>query len=432
MNKTLSIIIPITIVLILNLFAANAQVLSDPKDIVGHWEGWLQATKSKLEIKTDFRAVNDNLVGTIDIPTQMVKRAPLTKITSHAGKIHFELTLGGTNVAFDGIIVANKISGNYKQDDFKGAFELVSKPAPEESGYTSILDTPTGKLYGTLELPDKGEVFPVVLLIAGSGPTDRDGNNRMVPGNCDNLKMISDSLVKRGYAVLRYDKRGIGESMSAMQSEFDVIFDDYVNDAANWIAKLRADSRFSKVAVLGHSEGALIAMLAAQKANVDAALLVSGTARSLDEIMIDQMNTNAPPEIIEEAKHIIKELKAGRKVDSVGPEILILFRPSIQPFMMSIFKVVPTVEIVKLKIPTMIIQGKHDLQVPTEEAEMLAKAKPDAKKVLVESMNHVLKIAPSDPESNFQAYADPNLPLAQGFVDAVSKFLDENMKKKKK
>src|SRR5665213_2938005 len=126
-----------------------------------------------------------------------------------------------------------------------------------------VLKTPTGDLAGTLEYGGSGMGVPVVLIIAGSGPTDRDGNNPLLPGKNDSNKLLAQGLLARGVASLRYDKRGIAASAQAMRAESDLRFDDYVDDAVGWIGNLRTSKRFTRIVVAGHSEGSLIGMLAA-------------------------------------------------------------------------------------------------------------------------------------------------------------------------
>src|SRR5579859_7330981 len=97
------------------------------------------------------------------------------------------------------------------------------------------LKTPSGTIYGTLLVPSAPKRMPVVLLIAGSGPTDRNGNSAMLPAPNNSLKMLAEALAARNIASLRYDKRGIGESKAAMTAEKDLRFDTYVDDAVAWV-----------------------------------------------------------------------------------------------------------------------------------------------------------------------------------------------------
>jgi alpha/beta superfamily hydrolase len=122
-----------------------------------------------------------------------------------------------------------------------------------------LLKTPTGTLSGTLLIPGEISKYPVALIIAGSGPTDRDGNNTSMKNN--SLKLLATSLAEHQIASLRYDKRGIGASREAAISEADLRFEDFIEDARDWIGLLIKDKRFSEVIVIGHSEGSLIGMV---------------------------------------------------------------------------------------------------------------------------------------------------------------------------
>lgn len=285
------------------------------------------------------------------------------------------------------------------------------------------LQTPTAKLFGTLELPVGSGPFTVALIHPGSGPTDRDGNSAGLPGKNDSLKLLAEGLAAQGIASLRIDKRGIGQSQQANLREEEVRLETFVNDALSWLEWLRADKRFARVALIGHSEGALIGLMSAAKTN--AVVLLAGPGRPLDEILVEQLRANPanPPALIEESQRILAELKAGRTVAQVSPVLSTLFRPSVQPFLISTIRQNPADLMGKLSIPALIIQGSTDLQVDLKDARALAAANPKAKLVVIEGMNHVLKTAPAERNANIAAYLNPNLPLARGLLEAIGDFL---------
>ena len=145
--------------------------------------------------------------------------------------------------------------------------ETEVNPAPLAiTNEEDTLKTSTGDVFGTVELPAAKQPVPVALIIAGSGPTDRNGNTPALPGSNNSLKMLADGLAARGIASLRYDKRGIAASRAAMTTEADLRFNNFIEDAEAWIKQLRADKRFSTITVIGHSEGSLIGMVAAREA----------------------------------------------------------------------------------------------------------------------------------------------------------------------
>ncbi len=283
-----------------------------------------------------------------------------------------------------------------------------------------LLPVGTDTLYGTLEIPATTIPLPVVLFIAGSGPTDRDGNNPVMKNNA--LKLLADSLKAHGMASLRYDKRAIGKSQTAGSKESELRFEHYINDAAGWIELLQKDKRFSFVTVLGHSEGSLIGMIAAAKAGANAFISAAGAGESADLILKRQIEKQAP-QFAETCNFIIDSLKAGHTVQNVNPMLQSLFRPDVQPYLISWFRYDPQAEIARLHVPILIIQGTTDLQTNTADAAMLAKAQEKANLKIISGMNHVLKDAPDDLQQNFATYNNPDLPINQEMIAAITSFI---------
>ena len=282
-----------------------------------------------------------------------------------------------------------------------------------------------GVLHGTLSLPDGQGKVPVVLLHAGSGPTDRNGNSAMLPGQNNALRMLAEALARNGIATLRYDKRGIGASASAGRREADLRLDDYIDDATAWLRQLRADPRFTNVLMAGHSEGALIAMVACQKAQLDGCVLIAGAGNALDDILRVQLKPRLPPELYAQNERILLALKRGEQVSDVPPALLALYRPSVQPYLISSLQVDPRAVVGALRMPLLILQGATDLQVSVADAQALSAAAPAARLVIVPGMNHVLKMVSGDLAQQMPSYGDPALPLAPALVDAVTAFVQE-------
>ncbi len=280
-----------------------------------------------------------------------------------------------------------------------------------------------GVLHGTLSLPDGQGKVPVVLLHAGSGPTDRNGNSAMLPGQNNALRMLAEALARNGIATLRYDKRGIGASASAGRREADLRLDDYIDDATAWLRQLRADPRFTNVLMAGHSEGALIAMVACQKAQLDGCVLIAGAGNALDDILRVQLKPRLPPELYAQNERILLALKRGEQVSDVPPALLALYRPSVQPYLISSLQVDPRAVVGALRMPLLILQGATDLQVSVADAQALSAAAPAARLVIVPGMNHVLKMVSGDLAQQMPSYGDPALPLAPALVDAVTAFV---------
>ena len=287
------------------------------------------------------------------------------------------------------------------------------------------LDTGSGELFGSLLLPKSDTLVPVVLIISGSGPTDRDGNNPD-GGRNDSLKRLAWVLAKHNIASVRYDKRGVAASLAATPDERNLTLEAYVSDAEAWGRQLKADPRFDKLILLGHSEGALIASLAAPSVDAAAVISMSGSARPIDQVVRQQLSNHLPPPLMLRSNELLDSLKAGKTDDNVPPPLQAIFRPSVQPYLISLFRQDPAAAFAKLKMPALIIQGSNDIQVGVNDARMLKAAKPDAELALIEGMNHVMRIVPNDVKRQLASYRDPQLPLAAelgtrilGFIDAI-------------
>ncbi|WP_313009893.1 alpha/beta hydrolase [Stutzerimonas nitrititolerans] len=289
---------------------------------------------------------------------------------------------------------------------------------------TPVLEVLDGRLHGSLLLPKSDRPLPVALLIAGSGPTDRNGNNPM--GHNDSLKRLAQGLAKQGIASLRYDKRGVGESLALAPDERDLSVETYVADAAAWIEKLQGDPRFSSVILIGHSEGALIASLAAARQPVAALITLAGSGRPIDDVLREQLQGRLPPALLASSHYLIDELRAGRTHQPVPEALEVLFRPSVQPYLISLFRQDPAQAFAQADAPALIIQGTHDMQVGIEDARALQRSRPDAELALISGMNHVLRIVPAQPQQQLASYNEPDRPIAQALTERIMKFLDSH------
>lgn len=307
-----------------------------------------------------------------------------------------------------------------------GAPARPPSPGPPAATHMSEpirLSTPTGMLEGTLAYPTSAAPWPAVLLVSGSGPTDRDGNTAGLPGPNNSLRMVAEGLAGRGIASVRYDKRGIAASRAAGPAETELRFETFADDAAAWIRQLRADPRFATITVVGHSEGSLLGMLAVQRAGADAFVSIAGVGRPAAQVLREQIVARAPRELIADSDRILQQLSSGKTVDTVPAALGALFRPSVQPYLISWFRYDPAAEVRTVRGPVLIAQGTTDLQVTVEDARLLAAAKPDATFLVVAGMNHVLKIVPPDVATQVRSYSDPSLPVAIELVDAVARFV---------
>jgi pimeloyl-ACP methyl ester carboxylesterase len=285
-----------------------------------------------------------------------------------------------------------------------------------------VLKTSSGDIYGTLTVSNITKPSPIVLIIAGSGPTDRDCNSPMgIQTNA--YKMLAVDLAKNGISSLRFDKRGIGKSKQAMTTESELRFETYINDVVAWISLLKTDKQFSSIIILGHSEGSLIGMVAAEQTNVEGFISISGVGKSADKVLQEQLKTKLPPQLVDESNKILDSLKIGKTVSNVNPNLVALYRPSVQPYLISWIKYDPAKEISKLKMPVLIIQGSTDLQVTVDDAKLLSASKPDSKLIIIDNMNHVLKESDTDVQRNMATYRNPDLPLKTGLTEDIVNFI---------
>jgi uncharacterized protein len=300
----------------------------------------------------------------------------------------------------------------------------AAPPAPVQTSVQA--PGPLGPLKGTMLVP-AGSNAPMMLMIPGSGPIDRDGNSPLGV-KASTYRLLAEGLAARDIGTVRIDKRGMFGSSAAVADGNAVTIDDYVADVQAWIAVIRKQTGVSCVWLLGHSEGGLIALAAAQKlTDICGLVLVSAAGRPLGEVIRAQLRANpANAPVLDWAMTAIDSLEAGKRVDVTGmhPALMPLFAPQVQGFLINAFSYDPTKLIAAVSKPVLIVQGKRDIQVGVADAERLKLAAPRAELVLLADTNHVLKaVASDDKRANIATYADPTLPLAPGVIDAIAGFV---------
>jgi len=300
--------------------------------------------------------------------------------------------------------------------------QLIQKDSMDCS--ISIQD---GTLSGTLFTP-RGITKPsVVLIIAGSGPTDRNGNSTMIKGKNNSLLQLADSLANYGIASLRYDKKGVGKSQIRGLKEESMRFDDGANDALACINWLR-EKGFKKIYIAGHSEGSLIGLVAAQQTKLKGFISLAGAGRPIDQVLREQINNGGGPDSIKLlANRYLDTLLAGQRIAKPNPLLFSIFRPSVQPYMISWLRYDPGKLLQTLRCPVLLVQGNKDIQVQVADALLLKKAKPSARLAVLENMNHIFKIVTStNPADNIKTYSDPALAIASSLVQEIIKFIHPN------
>lgn len=277
------------------------------------------------------------------------------------------------------------------------------------------------ELHGSLTLPNSNaRKLTVCLIISGSGPTDRDGNNPYMKN--ESLKLLAYALADSGIASLRYDKRGVGESTISDSAAKAVRFGDFIRDAEAWIDTLKKDPRFNRIVVAGHSEGSLIGMIAAQK-KVDGFISIAGAGKPASFLLKDQISANLPA-YATKSKIIIDSLVQGYMVNDVPKDLYMIFSPEVMPYLISWFRYDPATEISKLNIPALIVQGDADLQVTKEDADLLTQAKKGNREIIIPEMNHVLKKVKAERSDNLSSYSDSKRPLHLDFISPIVSFIN--------
>lgn len=292
----------------------------------------------------------------------------------------------------------------------------------------SVLEAsgPQGHLGGVL-LRAVQPAAPLVLIIPGSGPTDHDGNNQRGL-RADTYRLLAQGLAGRGISSLRIDKRGMYSSATAIADANAVSIADYAADVHTWLRLLRRQLHVRCAWLLGHSEGGLVAIVAAQeRAGVCGLLLLATPGRPLGEVLRAQLNSQSLDAPLRHAAFAsIDALEAGRRVlpEDLPRALLPLFRPQVQGFLISAFSYDPAQLLMRYVQPVLIVQGERDLQVTAEDARLLAQANLRARLLLLPDTNHVLKRVTSDDRAaNLATYSDANLPLAPGVVDGIADFI---------
>lgn len=272
---------------------------------------------------------------------------------------------------------------------------------------------------GTLTLPRNPENASLVIFIQGSGPVNRDGNAPMMKN--DGMKKIAHELAEDGIASFRFDKRIFKMDRLRIKEE-DLKFEDFVTDVNSILTHFRNEGRFKKIILAGHSEGSLIGMLAAAQGEVDAYISLAGAGRPINEIIVEQIAKQSG-ELSENARVAFEEMGRTGRTSNYSPFLESIFRKSVQPYMNSWLKFDPAVEVAKLEIPVLIVNGSFDIQVDVKDAEILHEASPGSQMVILENMNHIFRKIEGEHLENTKAYNEPQRPLHPELIPTISEFV---------
>jgi len=288
----------------------------------------------------------------------------------------------------------------------------------QEVNYSSEDITINAFVDGTLLMPTSKEKPVLAIIIAGSGPTDRNGNQNFLKNNA--LKKLAEALSSHGIATFRYDKR-IVKQIKNGNVDKNIMFDDFVTDAISVIEYFKKTNAYSKIYVIGHSQGSLVGMLAA-KDRVNGFISLSGAGQSIDKVIIDQVQKTAPM-YTPDTKRVFDIMRQGKTTPDYPPALSSIFNIEIQPFMMNWMQYNPQDVIKSLDMPILIINGTKDLQVSVEEANLLKAASQHANLKIVDKMNHVLFIIEGDDLENAKSYNESARSLSQDVITAILDFI---------
>ena len=273
-------------------------------------------------------------------------------------------------------------------------------------------------IHGTL-INSKSQNSTIAIIISGSGPTDRDGNNNSLESNY--LKMLAEGLQENGISTYRYDKRGVGKSVGDLKIGHEIKFSDYINDVVSIIKHFKKSKKFKELVVIGHSEGALIGMIASQSI-ADKFISVAGAGEDYLTLIERQLSIQ-PPFVRSMSEPIIEKLKNKKLVDSVPPLLNSLFRADVQSYLIDASSYDPVEEISKLNMPILIVQGSTDIQIQVSDALILHKAAKNSRLEIIEGMNHVFRQASDNRLLNLQTYGNPELPIDNNMINIISEFI---------
>jgi alpha/beta superfamily hydrolase len=290
----------------------------------------------------------------------------------------------------------------------------------EKIEFTKDSVTINSLLNGTLYSPSKeNKKTNLVILIAGSGPTNRDGNQIGMANN--SLKYLAEELVKNNIAVFSYDKRIFAQMASGKLDEASLSFDHFIEDAKTVLFYFKNQKKYRAITIAGHSEGALIGLVAAN-GNADAYISIAGAGRPIDEVILEQIEKQAPF-LKDEVQKNLEQLKKGNTFELKNQMLVSLFRASVQPYMISWIKYNPQNEIKKLQIPTLLINGDKDIQVSVKDAQLLHQAKPNSELKVIPNMNHIFKEIKGDDTENKASYLNPDLPIIKDLPSIITTFI---------
>lgn len=291
----------------------------------------------------------------------------------------------------------------------------------QDSNFTAKEITINEFVDGTLLIPNDVDKPNLAIIIAGSGPTDRNGNQNLLKNN--SLKKLAQSLSNHELATFRYDKR-IVKQIRKGNVDMNIRFDDFITDAISILTYFKSSDAFNKVYIIGHSQGSLVGIVTA-KQGADGFISLAGAGKSIDEVIIEQVTSMAPT-LTEETKRVFSIMKDGKTTTDFPQALTSIFNLEVQPFMMSWMAYNPQEEIGSLEMPILIINGTKDLQVSEEESNLLHAANSKSTLSIIENMNHILVPIAGDTLENSKSYNESQRKISIELVELIISFINEN------
>ncbi len=404
-----------------------------PAGLVGRWEGRILVPRPDLG---QGREQSDSFVlrivpegyALVDLPERNIFGFPVAITLSAKGRLSFGLGTGPSGLRFEGGLetgVQPRLSGDVVQAAVSGSWTLEARARGGDYGEPLDIAVKGGRLRGSLLLPSSPAPLPLVILVAGSGQTDRDGNNYQVPGRSDSLRLLAAALARDGVASYRYDRRGVGESIALAPEESSLRFEDEIADLGAVVEHFGA-GRFSSIVLVGQSDGALVSasLLAARggaaSAGMKLAILATGATSALDSFR--KAIDGAPEAERGEGKAILEAVLEGRPWPHPSPYYADFFRTSFQAYLGGWLKRDLKSLLPKVSSPLLLVQGDRDMQVELGDFLPLAALRPEAAAVVVPDMNHVLKSVPPEVDANYASFSNPDFPVAADLVVAIAAF----------
>ncbi|MCF6308144.1 MAG: alpha/beta hydrolase [Flavobacteriaceae bacterium] len=276
---------------------------------------------------------------------------------------------------------------------------------------------------GILLIPTNTNKIPLAIIIQGSGPTDRDGNQPNLKNN--SLKFLAEGIYKNNIATFRYDKRLVKLILEGNFNESDIDFNDFINDSKVVSNYFKNDNRFSEIIIIGHSQGSLVGMITAQENHITKFISIAGAGQEIDDVIVNQLEKQSPA-LKDNARQSFDDLRVNGVSQNYSAQLATIFRPSLQNFMFSWMQYNPQIEIAKLSIPVLIINGDKDIQVQVSEAELLKNAAPTSQLEIIPLMNHIFKEIKGEYLENIQSYNKEDLPVMPVLIETVSDFILNN------